>query len=194
MREALPLRAGCPYLPKVDSRRPAVALKKFGKSRGSEFYFCALECAQSRWMEGLPAQAILMLNRAFSADLIDHSQVLDEWPLPYEALAWILACHHEGDFIGNPRRHFQHLATRMVEPRKELRSARAWASWWITREVMPECDADLLQLETEQIREPSFEQIYSELQRTGLTDEAGLWSGVITRITPERWKEIHCRQ
>ena len=33
---------------------------------------------------------ILMLNRAFSADLIGHETILQKWPPPYAALDWIL--------------------------------------------------------------------------------------------------------
>lgn len=39
-------------------------------------------------------------------------------------------------FLGNPVRHFQHLATRMSGPRKEIRIKRAWKCFYIARQVL----------------------------------------------------------
>lgn len=124
----------CPYLPKLCVEKAL----RHGKGRGAEFYVDALHFAQSYWMEGKPAQAILQLNKAFSADLSEDDAVLGEWPWPYEALRWILEKSVDGKagFLGNPVRHFQHLATRMNEVRRERRIDHAWRCYHIAREVL----------------------------------------------------------
>jgi hypothetical protein len=126
--------APCPHLP------PAVPGKEFrhGAERGAGFYFDALAFAQAHWLAGKPAQAILQLNRAFSADIPKDDPILETWPWPYVALEWILekAADDSCGFLGNPVRHFQHLATRMSGPRKEIRAARAWECFHIARRVL----------------------------------------------------------
>ena len=165
----------CPYLPRVDEPLRASALKEFGSDRGPQFYLRALECAQALWQQGLPAQSLLMMNRAFAADLEDDSSALDDWPLPYKGVRWVMESRSENQFIGNPRRHFQHLATRMVEPRKELRSWRAWGCWWLACQVFPDHPADEKQILEEGIVEPDFEEIESNLVRLGWACEAEEW-------------------
>jgi hypothetical protein len=153
-------------------------MRRVGDDRGGAFFDLALRCAQSLWQRGLPAQAVLLLNRAFSADLTGRETVLEEWPLPYAAMRWIMEQRREGQFIGNPRRHFQHLATRMVEPRRELRSWRAWACRAIACEVFPDAPEDKVQIEKEGVVEPSLSDILTELERFGLPGEAELWRSV----------------
>lgn len=170
--------APCPHLPPGDDGLSAVSMRRVGADRGEAFYELALRCAQSLWQRGLPAQAVLLLNRAFSSDLTGREAVLDKWPLPYAAMRWILEQRGEGQFIGNPRRHFQHLATRMVEPRRELRSWRAWACWAIACEVYPDAPGDAVQIEKEGVVEPSRSDILTELKKRGFPGEAGLWRRV----------------
>ena len=83
-----------------------------------------------------------LLDRAFGADLAPGEPVLAAWPLPYAAMAWLLQHTPPETFIGNPRVHFQHLADRMNEPRREQRRWRAWACWpwrtnWLNCEARP---------------------------------------------------------
>ena len=80
----------CPHLPEADPSLSAVSIRGSGADRGASFYRLALEVSQSLWRRGLPAQAILMLNRALSADLRGEEPVLHEFPPPYRALRWIL--------------------------------------------------------------------------------------------------------
>ncbi len=89
-------------------------------------------------MERKPAQAILQLNKAFSAELWGDERVLEKWPMPYSALQWMLEKAADGScgFLGNPVRHFQHLATRMRGEGKEIRRKRAWACFWIARTTL----------------------------------------------------------
>lgn len=163
-------------------------MKRFGKQRGEAFYLGALACAQSLWMQGLPAQALLQMNRAFSADLNGDEAGLKEWELPYRAMRWVMGECPRDQFIGNPRRHFQHLATRMVEPRRDLRSWRAWACWWHAVEVFPECPADEKQLREEGVSEPDENQISQNLKNYGNVEESNLWLNSITRPFPEERK------
>jgi hypothetical protein len=124
----------CPYLPDHVSSEA----KRHESGRGKDFYIQALRFAQGYWMEGKPAQAILQLNKAFSADLRDDDGVLLEYPWPYPALEWIMDKAADGShgFLGNPVRHFQHLATRMSGPRKEARVAHAWTCFHLAKRVL----------------------------------------------------------
>ena len=168
----------CPFLPTSKEPLSARDLREVGADRGPRFYLLALTCAQSLWLRGLPAQAILLMNRAFSASLSGSEPELLQWPLPYGAMRWVMINRTEDQFIGNPRRHFQHLATRMVEPRRELRSWRAWACWHIACECFPDYPADEKQLAGESIREPDRAEIISNLDRIGLPGESALWEEV----------------
>jgi len=169
----------CPYLPEINSPLRAAEMKKLGADRGSVFYLRALECAQSLWLQALPAQSLLLLNRALGSDLAGDETALADFPLPYEAVAWVMENRQRDQFIGNPRRHYQHLATRMVEPRKVLRCWRAWACWYLARAVFPDYPADEVQLRDELVTEPSREAISLHLDRVGLQGETELWNAVV---------------
>jgi hypothetical protein len=165
----------CPHLPFADPGLSAVSIRAVGEDRGEAFYVLALTCAQALWQKGLPAQAILMLNRAFSADLCGDEVGLTDWPPPYAALRWILGHRREEDFVGNPRRHFQHLATRMSGPRPEVRSWRAWGCWAIACAVNPDDPADEKQIAEEGIVEPELATIAESLACLGWSGEAEVW-------------------
>jgi hypothetical protein len=163
----------------------AACLREFGRTdRGPAFYEMTLRYGQSQWLQGFPAQALLQVNRALGAAIAPGDPVLAQWPLPYAAAAWLLENHREGQFIGNPRRHYQHLATRMVEPRKALRTWRAWACWHIARCLLPAFPADEMQLETEGIIEPTSSHIYQHLDTLGHPGEAALWQAVWQQSAP----------
>ena len=83
------------------------------------------------------------------------------------------------DFIGNPRRHWQHLATRMVEPRKQLRTARAWGCWYLSRLVLPDYPADELQIQREGVSEPTPEDIADQISELGLPGELQVWQRAV---------------
>jgi len=170
----------CPFLPASGKLLSARDLREVGDDRGPRFYLLALTCAQSLWLRGLPAQAILLMNRAFSADLSGSEPELLRWPLPYQAMRWVMENRTNDQFIGNPRRHFQHLATRMVEPRRELRSWRAWACWYIACGCFPDYPADEKQLTEESINEPTRAEVFAKLEDAGSPDEAAVWEEVFT--------------
>ncbi len=166
-----PFDQPCPYLPMPSGNLDYKTLSRHGHERGAAFYLSALEYGQYLWLRGFAARSLLAVDRALLADLPDKDPVLKAWPLPYRAIAWII--HHcpEGTFIGNPRVHYQHLADRVSAPRREQRSSRAWAAWYLTRRVRPELPAD----PKHDISEPSNETIQKNLQRFGLADEAEVW-------------------
>ncbi len=175
------MNAPHPLLPMIDRPWRAAEMHAFGKTRGPDFYLAAHRCAQSVWQEGLPAQAILMLNRALSAPLPGSEPILQTWPLPYRALAWLMLHRPDGQFIGNPRRHWQHLATRMVEPHKELRTWRAWACWYLAKEILPEIEfpADLEQIREEGVIEPDHATIAARLQALSPANDLEVWSDTL---------------
>lgn len=161
----------CPFLPVPPEELHAHCLDTHGQERGPAFYDTALHYAQSLWLQGFPARALLLLNRALGCELTGH----EPHPLPYAAIVWLLQ-HHGGDqFIGNPRRHWQHLATRMSGPRAELRTWRAWACWRLACLVMPHMPADEEQLTRESLHEPTEEEIRTHLTRLGHPHEPALW-------------------
>lgn len=140
--------------------------------RGANLYVAALEYGNFLWQRGFAARAILCLDRAFGADLSGSESFLQEWPLPYAAMASVLASTPAGVFIGNPRVHFQHYADRMNEPRREQRRWRAWGCWEISRVVLPQLRADPKHVVTE----PTREQVGVKLAEFGHTGEVELWS------------------
>ncbi len=163
--------APCPWLPVPAAELHADCLKAHGGERREAFFETALLYAQSLWLQGFPARAMLLLNRAMGCSLTGR----ESRPLPYAAVAWLLRSHTPDQFIGNPRRHWQHLATRMSGPRAKLRTWRAWACWRIACLAMPQLPPDSEQLLHENLREPSEEEIRTQLDRLGLPGEVALW-------------------
>jgi hypothetical protein len=166
----------CPYLPPAPAAMDAGALTAHGDARNGAFYLTALTYGQYLWQQGLVARAILKLNRGFGADLKGGDPVLRDWPLPYRALGWILRHTPDGVFLGNPRVHFQHLADRMNEPRREQRRWRAWACWALARAVRPELAGD----PEHEVQEPAIEQIANRLDAYSLPGETGLWLAALS--------------
>jgi hypothetical protein len=169
----------CPHLPAPDGdAHPAARLGAFRHGgRGGDFYLQALRCAQSRWQAGLPGQALLMLNRAMGArlDAVADADVLAAWPIPYRAVLWLLRHGEAAGFLGNPRRHFQHLATRMSGGEVDRRVARAWACWALARRANPAWPADEAQIAGEGVREPMLGEVEAALARHGLPGERDEW-------------------
>lgn len=128
----------CPLLPAVDRRLGFDRTRRHGNRRGEAWYLDTLVLAQELWLLGKPAQAILQLNKAWSADLRPEAPVLGLHPPPYAALGWILARSSgiSGGFLGDPVRHFQHLASRMSGPRSEVRMWRAWCCHHVAARIL----------------------------------------------------------
>lgn len=149
----------------------ASALTAHGDERDAEFYLSALTYAQYLWQQGQAARAILKLDRALLSDVRGDDAELRNWPLPYRPMAWFLRNAPADVFIGNPRVHFQHLADRMNEPRREQRRWRIWACWQICRKVRPEFPPDVKHA----VVEPTAAEIARRLQAHGIPGEAALW-------------------
>lgn len=157
--------------------------------RGPKLYAVSLEYGNFLWQRGHAARAILCLDRALGADLSATDPILRTWPLPYAAMAWILAATPAGVFIGNPRVHFQHYADRMNEPRREQRRWRAWACWEISRVVLPQLRGD----PRHRVVEPTREQIAEQLRRHGHPGEETLWRETLeyaAGLTPDKRLEM----
>ena len=136
--------------------------------RGVEMCLAARHCAQSLWRQGKTAQAILQLNRVLaSRDCWEGAAGKGN---PYRALRWMVARPLDGVFMGNPVRHFQHLATRVRGPDAGLRSWRAWACFHLCRIDLAaeEFPPDREQAAREGLRYPSLEEI-----EAGLAGENG---------------------
>ena len=161
----------CPWLPAVSEIHDFTITRRHGHARGSAFYQDALRFAQSQWISGKPAQAILQLDKAWMAEAPgDH-------PAPYRALVWILAEASDGGrgYLGNPVRHFQHLASRMSGPRPEVRSWRAWFCFHLAEGVLPRerFPRDGRQIAREGLWIPGRFQALEKVARLGWPGEAG---------------------
>jgi hypothetical protein len=165
----------CPHLPPAPVAMHAGALTALGSERGPEFYLTALTYGHYLWQRGLAARAVLCLDRALGADLCGTEPVLRDWPLPYAAMRWFIARTPPEIFIGNPRVHFQHLADRMNEPRRDQRRWRAWACWALARTARPEWPAD----PKHRVVEPSLTEIAARLEAYGIPGERELWQRVL---------------
>jgi hypothetical protein len=128
----------CPWLPEVGEILDFSITRRHGHAKGAEFYLDALRYAQSQWCAGKPAQSILQLNKAWMADLPADDPVQQSHPSPYRALVWILETASTSDcgYLGNPVRHFQHLASRMSGPRAEIRAWRAWLCFHLAEGIL----------------------------------------------------------
>ncbi|MCX8240265.1 MAG: hypothetical protein OSB05_15735 [Akkermansiaceae bacterium] len=145
-----------PHLPAASTGLGPDHTRRHRAECGERFHKACLELSQSFWQQGKPAQAILQLNKA---------SMVPDLPAPFAALVWYL-CHPPEDlFIGNPVRHFQHLASRISGNHAELRSWRAWACFHLSEEILPARDfpRDAQQIKNEQLRIPSLEVIEKNL-------------------------------
>lgn len=182
-----------PLLPAIDREHGAAEVNALGKDRSAVFYETCHLYAQTLWQQGFPAKCILALNRALSCALSADEPVVSRLPLPYQALAWLMIYRPgEEQFIGNPRRHWQHLATRMVEPNKELRSWRAWACWYLAKEILPELrfPPDLKQIIQEGVCEPTRAMIAEKLKTLSPADDLTRWEAALAWVLAELGKEV----
>lgn len=163
-------------------------VRAHGLDRGPAFYFTVLSYGHYLWQRGQAARAILCLDRAFGADLrgFGGEPMLAQWPLPYAALAWLLGHISPGVFLGNPRVHYQHLAERMNEPRREQRRWRAWACWAITRRVLPDLPGD----PKCRGQEPGVKVIAARLALHGLPAEPESWRRALGESGPAAPKPL----
>lgn len=178
----------CPLLPEVRTPLGPEFTRVHRVRKGEAFYQAALCYAQSLWREGKPAQAILQINKAFMSDLIGDEDVLKRFPPPYAPLVWMLSNRPNGVFVGNPVRHFQHLATRVSGERKEIRSWRAWACFHLSRRILPEdgYPLDRIQMEEERLRIPSWIDVLTAVSALGWDGEGTVLEEVHSAIPKNR--------
>ena len=160
----------------------AADMRSYRERGGGDFYLAALRCAQSLWQMGKPAQSILMLNKAWSVDITGNEQILIKWRPPYMALRWILENAPPDAFLGNPVRHFQHLASRMSGPRSEVRAWRAWACMHLGEAVLPSTlfARDVVQVEKEGLIIPDLKECLRKIQTLGWADESDDLKGALS--------------
>src|SRR3954465_7150636 len=109
----------CPYLPEPDRRFTAEDIHALGKDRSGRFYSTAMGYAQTLWLDGFPAKALLQVNRAMACvlpelSLMPRGRAMGDpgsgepgyCGAPYHAKAWIMHHRPANTFIGNPRRHY----------------------------------------------------------------------------------------
>ena len=166
----------CPWLPGVEKIHDFMITRRHGHDRGPAFYQDALGYAQSQWISGKPAQAILQLNKAWMANLAGNEEVLEKFPSPYRALIWILQRSAAGNcgYMGNPVRHFQHLASRMSGPQAAIRSWRSWLCMHLAERILPcgEFPRDGRQIAREGLWIPSAGRALDALALHGWPDES----------------------
>lgn len=174
----------CPFLPEPEREYTAADIHAHGARRDRAFYDDALKYAQSLWLAGFPAKALLLINRALSCHLPGVS--LGVPYQPYDAVAWMLVNRPPDRFIGNPRRHYQHLATRMVEPNKELRSWRGWACWYLSKNLLPESEFphDARQVRDERLVKPRKQDIAANLDALSPCDDRVSWEHALEWAHP----------
>jgi hypothetical protein len=172
--------AACPHLPEAPEDLDWRYLNAVREDRNGRFYLCALTYGQFLWRQGLAARALLSVDRALGAQLAGDEPELQRWPLPYPAIAWILRETPPQVFLGNPRVHFQHLADRVGEPRRQQRSARYWACWHLARRILPQLPGD----PKHRVREPTFTETYDSLRLHGLPGEADHWNTLAASLAP----------
>lgn len=165
-------RLPCPFLPDAQPSLDYRYLRELGSARGTGFYLRALVYGQTLWLRGYSARALLAVTRGLYADLRGKDEVLQQWPLPYRAVAWIVAHHPANGFLGNPRVSYQHQADRVRGVRAQQKSARAWACWLLVREVRPDLPGD----PRHRIVEPSRDEVAARLDRFGLPGETSVWN------------------
>ena len=171
----------CPWLPEISEIHDFTLTRRHGHAKGAEFYQDALRFTQSQWISGKPAQAILQLNKAWMADLTGDEPILKTHPSPYRALVWIMenAASGERGYMGNPVRHFQHLASRMSGPRAEIRSWRAWLCFHLAEKTLNpgEFPRDGEQLAREGLWIPGVHRVLHEVAKNG-------WPGECDEVSP----------
>ena len=78
----------CPFLPKIDKKIKASDSRALSNQKGLSFYRLSLEYSQTKWMQGLPAQSLLQLNRAMSAEI--NALLLDAYSTPFQPVDGLL--------------------------------------------------------------------------------------------------------
>ena len=169
----------CPHLPDLTQPLPITHTKEHRQTCDLQYFNACLELAHSLWRTGAPAQAILQLDKSFMAT---HKESLLS---PYLAILWIIRNSPQDQFLGNPVRHFQHLASRMnmSQPNPELRIWRAWACLHLTEKLFPNPSEthprDTDQIQKENLSIPSIDQTLDKITTLSNIQESVLLENLL---------------
>lgn len=164
----------CPYLPSCGRSLSWRDLAECREEGGAELYLLCLEYGQQLWLDGLPARALLAVDRALYCDVAASAEVLQAYPLPYAAIRWLVSQPSDA-FTGNARVHYQHLADRVRGERAAIKKWRAWAAWALVRQVRPELPSDPKHVVTE----PTHAEIVDGLTNYGVAGETARWKAAL---------------
>lgn len=160
----------CPFLPSCGRTLSWRDLAEHREERGAELYILCLEYGQQLWLDGLPARALLAVDRALYCDVKESDEALRTYPLPYAAIRWLVSQPSDA-FTGNARVHYQHLADRVRGDRAAIKKWRAWAAWALVRQARPDLPND----PKHAVTEPTHAEIAEGLTAFGIYGEAHLW-------------------
>ena len=156
-----------PLLPIPEDCMSYKDLRKFRANQKAEFFQVALKYSNYLWKKGLPARALLAMDRALFADIQSMAKVFIDWELPYSALVWYLTNLQSSKFMGNPRIHYQHLADRLRGDRENVKKWRSWACWYLSCKACPNLKPDVNHI----FNEPSLVRIKKELNQHGIQED-----------------------
>ncbi len=164
------INSPCPHLPEINKSLPITHTRKYRTACDASYFNACIELAQSLWLCGSPAQSILQLDKSMMA-------ISDEGLIhyPYHGILWIIENTPSDQFIGNPVRHFQHLASRMNHslPNADARVWRAWACLHLTEQLIDEIyPRDDRQIEKENLTIPTIERTLEKLLLHGSISES----------------------
>ncbi len=154
----------CPHLPTISELLPITHTRKHREACGPDYFQSCRELAQSLWLSGSPAQAILQLDKSFMASTPKNLPLAVQDT--YQAILWIIQNAPDDQFLGNPVRHFQHLASRMNmnQPNAKLRIWRAWACLHLTEKFSPEkYPRDTAQTKNEALTIPNIKEVLENI-------------------------------
>ncbi|HEX9784204.1 MAG TPA: hypothetical protein VGA56_15920 [Opitutaceae bacterium] len=169
--DPVPRFATCPFLPMPDGEMDWRSLNELRGGADARLYVRCLAYSQLLWRRGLAARALLAADRALFYEVASEDPATEGHPLPYRAIAWIVAHTPPRVFIGNPRIHYQHLADRVRGARALQRRWRAWACWSLVRLARPELPPD----PKHAVLEPSMDAIAQALVQHGVSNELPWW-------------------
>lgn len=149
--------------------------------QGAAFYLTALRYGQYLWKKNLPARALLAVDRALLTDIRGDEPEAAGNPMPYRAVAWMVVNNPEGEFTGNARVHYQHLADRVRGDGADRKRWRAWACWARVRRVRPDLEADPKHV----FREPDEAEIGAGLDVHGVPGETSAWREAMLTTYPK---------
>jgi hypothetical protein len=167
----------CALLPEPQARMSWRDLEAAREVDEPTHYLACLRYARQLWeTDGLPARALLALDRGLFCDVPGGHPFLADHPLPYAVVRWMVTQDVGGAFLGNPRVHYQHLADRVRGPREHRVRWRSWAAWAVVRRARPDLPCDPRHV----VAEPTDEAIEAGLRSLGIAGEVATWRAALS--------------